>query len=412
MKQLSKAARSWCLYDVANSVYATSVMTFIFPIYMKKAMIGNQELPFGLSPDALLPYLTSLSLFIVLILSPILGARADFKAARKKYLIITTLVGASATVLLGLYSPGSWLAAAITFLFANCSFVLGTLFYNALLKEVANDNELSRVSGLGWAIGYAGGFIAMAIHLLIIQKPELLGVNKGTATQIALVTSGIWWQLMALPLFINVKEKPALQTEEMGLKESFKIIPKILKTPGVGLFIAAFFFFNDAIQTTISQAANLADGLLGMPLEKVLAVAVAIQAVAIVGSYAFVHLERKWGTHMVLKGALINWCLILVWALSMTTQWQFWVLGLWVGLVMGVSQSAARTLFATMTPADQSAEYFSVYSLADRGGSMMGPMLFGIAASFNLRFGIVPVLLSMLIGTVLIWRLKLSTAKG
>jgi UMF1 family MFS transporter len=402
MSGLSKAAKAWCTYDIANSVYATSVMTFIFPIFFKAALVGDAR-PWGMDPAAVLPLLTSVSLLLVFIGAPLLGSLADQKAWRKSLLAFFTVVGSLCTASLGLIPNGHWEWASLAFVLANASFVMATLFYNALLKVVATEEQLPKISGLGWGIGYAGGFLALAMHLILIQGHEMFGLDKGTATRIAIFSSGIWWALFAIPLLLWVPEGEARKDQNLPWYAGFKAIPGVIMTPLVGVFLISFFFYNDAVQTTISQAANLANGLLGIGIDKVLMVGVVIQLVAIIGSYGFVMMERIWGTKRVLVGSLINWCLILIWAWFMNTMLDFWILGIWVGLVMGVSQSASRTLMAQLTPADRSAEFFSVFSLADRGGAMLGPLMFSLAVQAgDIRYGILPILASMLLGTLLL----------
>lgn len=189
-----------------------------------------------------------------------------------------------------------------------------------------------------------------------------------------------------------------------NIVESFQLIRSI---PYLGFFLMAFFLYNDAVQTTISQATNLAHELLGMEISAVLAAGMMIQFVAIFGSLLFLKLEQRFSTRGAVSIALVNWILILIWALIMQTPSEFYVLCAWVGLVLGITQSGSRTLFAQQIPENHSAQLFAFYTLADKASSVVGPILFAASTLiFPIRYAVVPMLLMLILGTYFLQKVK------
>jgi UMF1 family MFS transporter len=395
---------AWCLYDFANSAYAVSVLTFIFPFFFKDVLVGKGKsiLIWGSewSGAAVYPIMISLSLGVVFLLVPILAKIADEKAIRKNTLAYFWVLGFVSTMLMFFLKEGNWLLGMILFLLANIGFAGGNVFYNALIKEISTDETLGKVSGQGWALGYLGGFLALIIELILILNHEAFGLDKVFATRLSFLITGIWWFIFGIPLFYKVEESHATKEKsELSLLEVVITLKKALTYPALGLFLLAFFMYNDAVQTTISQAGNLAGEMLGMPLTDVMTAGIAIQFLAIFGSLLFLWIEKKWGTLFSLKLALVNWIFIMVWAMLMTTSTEFYVLCMWVGLVMGVTQSGSRTLFGKFVPKDQSARFYALYTVTDRASAMIGPVLFGLAVNYlSIRWGIFPLLVMVIIG--------------
>jgi UMF1 family MFS transporter len=233
-----------------------------------------------------------------------------------------------------------------------------------------------------------------------------------------MASTGLWWILFAIPLMLNVKEKSTkiqMNTDDehqvkspiKGLIHAFVTIRSV---PYLGVFLMAFFMYNDAVQTTISQATNLANELLGMGMTEVLTAGMMIQFVAIFGSLLFLFLEKKIGTKKAVFIALINWCFILVWASIMQNKTEFYILCAWVGLVLGVTQSGSRTLFAQQIPQEHSAQLFSFYTVADRASAVVGPVLFAIGTMIlPIRYSILPMLIMLIIGTIWLKKIPMKT---
>ncbi len=410
----NKAQWGWSFYDFANSAFATSVLTFIFPFFFKDVMVGKDTvvslLGFEWQGKSLYPLIVSLSLLIVLISSPIMGRLADKLQYRKKFLLTYCWVGSACTSALFFLDEGQWQWAALLFGVANIGFAGGNVFYNALLKEVSTEENLAKWSGRGWALGYAGGFTALIIQLVFIMYPGLAGITKLEATRWSLLTTGLWWALWSLPLAIWVKEEGKGDSESLSVSDLKTVFREVTGNRYLLLFLASFFLFNDAVETTISQAANLAEELLSMELQEVLIAGVAIQFVAIFGSLLFLRVEKKWGTRKALLAALANWCLIMIWAMVMQSKSEFYALCIWVGLVMGVTQSASRTLFGNSIPREKSSTFFAFYTLSQKASAMLGPFLFALAAKFfPIRMAVLPLVVMLLFGTYLLVKLPKNT---
>ncbi len=417
----NKSMWSWCFYDFANSAFITSVATFIYPIYFKTVLVpekGIELMGLSIEGKTLFPLLIAISLSFVFILSPWLGAKADLSSNRKSYLSFFCLLGGISTMSLVLTTKGDLLFGSLLFMGGMIGFSFGNVFYNSLIKEVASNEDIAKVSGRGWAVGYAGGFLALVIHMVIIQMHDKFGIDKEVATRIAMASTGLWWILFAIPLMLNVKEKSSkiqMNTDvehqvKSPIKGMIHAFVTIRSVPYLGVFLMAFFMYNDAVQTTISQATNLANELLGMGMTEVLTAGMMIQFVAIFGSLLFLFLEKKIGTKKAVFIALINWCFILVWASIMQNKTEFYILCAWVGLVLGVTQSGSRTLFAQQIPQEHSAQLFSFYTVADRASAVVGPVLFAIGTMIlPIRYSILPMLIMLIIGTIWLKKIPMKT---
>jgi UMF1 family MFS transporter len=371
-------------------------------------LFGNQW-----EGKSLYPLILSLSLLIVLISSPLMGRLADKYKIKKPLLLAYCWVGSACTAALFFLEPGQWVLATILFCVANIGFAGGNVYYNALLKDVSTDDTLAKVSAKGWAFGYLGGFTLLVAQLVIIMKPELLNLSKVDATRWSLLTTGLWWAFWSMPLAFWVKEakeKVEATVAKIDLKE---IVLELRNNKTLLIFLGAFFLFNDAVETTISQAANMANELLGMELQEVLTAGVMIQFVAIFGSLLFLQIEKRWGTRLALKSALICWSLIMIWAMLMQSKTEFYIISACVGLVMGVTQSASRTLFGMHVPKDKSTTYFSFFTLTQKSSAMIGPFIFALTAHFfPIRYAILPLIIMLVGGTYLLNKIpKTSTEK-
>lgn len=363
------------------------------------------------------PLLIASALLLVFIISPWLGSIADKSNRRKLFLMGFCGLGSFSTMGLFFTQKGDFYLGCLLFVGGMIGFSLGNVFYNSLMKDLVGDQEVPKLSARGWALGYAGGFLALILHILLIELHQKLGIDKGLATRIALGSTGLWWLIFAIPLMLNVKEssrhKITSSENESEVKsgsplsnivESFQLIRSI---PYLGFFLMAFFLYNDAVQTTISQATNLAHELLGMEISAVLAAGMMIQFVAIFGSLLFLKLEQRFSTRGAVSIALVNWILILIWALIMQTPSEFYVLCAWVGLVLGITQSGSRTLFAQQIPENHSAQLFAFYTLADKASSVVGPILFAASTLiFPIRYAVVPMLLMLILGTYFLQKVK------
>jgi UMF1 family MFS transporter len=251
-----RVVNAWCMYDWANSAFATTILAAVLPIYYSQ--VAGATLPSEARATAYWSIGLSVSLFIVAIISPILGTVSDVMRGKKGFLSVFAGVGIVGTALLVLVNTGDWLLASILFVFARIGFTAANVFYDAMLPHVAHEDDQDRVSTRGYALGYLGGGILLAINVAMIQfLPGTWG------PRLSFVSVGIWWAVFTIPLLVRVPE-PATATAKLGPGEnvvgvSFRRLWNTLKDirqyRELFKYLVAFLIYNDGIGTIIGVAA-------------------------------------------------------------------------------------------------------------------------------------------------------------
>jgi MFS transporter, UMF1 family len=395
MKTPSKklAWTGWCFYDWANSAFATVVLAAVLPVYFVTLVpAGGVELSFPgiqitLKAASLWGYTVSLSVFLVAIMAPYLGAVADSRNARRPMLIFFCLTGVLGTSLLALVGPGEWLLAAFFFTLANVGFAGGNIFYNAFLPALAAKDEIDKLSARGFAWGYAGGGLVLLLVFVMIQSPGFFGLaDKAAATRVGFLLTGAWWLVFALPTFVFVKESAfsrKASTIHKGLRGYFRTFLEIRPYKDLWRFLLAFLLFNDGIQTIIVVSAIFGREELGMTQAGILGCFLMIQFVAVPGALLFARIAARWNTKISIMICLVLFSLLTVYACFMTHDWEFWILGLVVALILGGSQAMSRSLFGSMIPKEKSAEFFGFYAISSKFASIFGPLIFATIAAIT-----------------------------
>jgi UMF1 family MFS transporter len=326
-----------------------------------------------------------------------------------------------------LLSVGMWKLGMLLFISSNICFVAGNVVYNGLIVEVAPDEEeVAFVSGFGWGLGYMASFLILAFNLVLIKLDY---PTKEMAVRLSLLSVGVWWALFAIPTMLWVKEKakakplPAGETLlTVGFSQLKKTARSLRLFPQLLLFIGAYFLYNDGVQTVIGTGATFADELFGMEYDELIPVFLMIQLVAFVGSFIFIKIEKKVGTKPALLASLLVWLVLIGWGMVMTEFGEFQVMAFFGGLVLGVSQSASRTIYAWMIPKAQAAEFFSFYAIVGKVATIIGPTLFGIGLMFKSRLldvpiinpvagAVLPLFLMVLIGFLMLWRVDVDAGR-
>jgi UMF1 family MFS transporter len=385
---LEAARRAWCLYDWANSAFATVVLAALLPVYFAALVpdTGAQLSFFGLQrtlpASALWGYAVAASLAIVALAAPFLGAVADRQGLRRPLLILFTLLGATATSLLVCAGPGRYLVAIALFILANAGFAAGNIFYNAFLPALASGAELDRLSSRGYALGYLGGGLMLLLAFVLIQWHDLFGLaGKGEATRLAFLLTGLWWGGFALPAFRHLRDdllpadlRPPLRT----LGDYLRTLAALRRHRDLLRFLLAYLFFNDGIQTIIAVSAIFGSEELGLSTTTILGVFLMIQFVAWPGALLYGRIATRFGAKRAIAGGLVLFILITLFAYAMRTALEFWLLGLAVALVLGGCQALSRSLYASLTPPAQSAEFFAFFAISGKFASILGPFLFAL----------------------------------
>ena len=378
----SRAKSAWCLYDWANSAFATVVLAAVLPVYFaaispaEGILLGTRLVP----ATAVWGYTVATSMLLVALVAPALGNLADRHAARKSCLAICATVGAGATALLGLAGDGDWLLAAALFLVANIGFAAGNIFYNAFLTDLASGAEADRLSSRAYAWGYLGGGLALALVFLLSEGHALLGLGKGEATRLGFLLTGAWWLLFALPAFRWLREGPARPDGRRLQRPAdyLRLARELAGYPDLLRFLLAFLLYNDGIQTIIAIAAIFASAELGLPTGTILGCYLMIQFLAMPATMLCARLALRFGSKTTVLGTLAVFALITVYAAAMRSAVEFWLLGLLVALVLGGSQALSRSLYSALVPAGRSAEFFSFFAISSKFASILGPLQFAL----------------------------------
>lgn len=391
----NRAQRAWCLYDWANSAFATTILAAVLPVYFVALVPaeGATVALFGwtrqLPASALWGYTVSLAAGLAALAAPWLGILADRRRWHRKLLILFGSTGAVATALLACAGAGDYLLAAMLFIIAEFSFATGNVFYDAFLPTLADGEEqLDRLSSRGYAFGYLGGGIALLLAFLLIQGHAWFGLaDRMTATRAAFLLTGLWWGLFALPAFFQLREElftnRASIAPPLRLADVARLFGELRRYPELLLFLAAFLLYNDGIQTVITVSAIFGREELGLSTTTIMGVFLMIQFLAFPGALVYGRAAARWGAKPALLSGLLIFVVIIVYAYTMHQAWEFWTLGAAVALVFGGCQAISRSLYASFVPPGKNAEFFAFYTVSGKFASIFGPLLFAVSVDVS-----------------------------
>ncbi|WP_311772737.1 MFS transporter [Cohnella xylanilytica] len=378
-----KAVRSWILYDWANSAFATTVMAAVMPtFYGSVAAVGLAE---GRA-SAYWGFTQTTAAIVVALLSPLLGAIADHTGGKKKFLAFFTWLGALASCGMFAIGEGDWLLASVLVVIGMVGFGAGNTFYDALLNDVASPSRRERVSARGFAAGYLGGGVLLAVNLALILAPGTFGIpDKTMATRISFFSVGLWWLLFSLPLFRNVKEpkphaakaEPAARLFMTGVRRLRDTLAGIKRYPELFKFMVAYWFFFDGINTIIVMATSYGTDI-GLEQQHLIAALLLTQIVGFPATWLFGKLADRLGGFKMLYAALTVYLVIVVLGYFMTNAAHFYALAILVGLVQGGAQSTSRAIYSKLIPPDRTAEFNGFLSFSSRFFSLAGPLAFAV----------------------------------
>lgn len=419
----------WAMYDWANSAFSTTIGTvFLAPFVASLARdaaeaAGTSTVSFlgiPVAPDSFMPYCISFSVGMQVLFLPILGAIADYSHLRKQMMQIFASIGAVATILMFLVTGGLWWLGGVLFIVANLAFGAAMVFYNSYLPDIASEEERDRVSSYGWAMGYMGGGILLALNLAFFTFSEDLGVPGDLAIRINLASAGVWWLGFSMLTWNRLRPRHAARQlpagenyVSIGFKQLGKTFREVKHFPETLKFLLAYFLYNDGIQTVIAvastfAAAPLIQGGLELGQQTLISVILMIQFMAFFGALFWGKLAGWVGAKNSVIISLVIWAGVVIYAYGglkgESATAQFFVLGAFIALVMGGSQAISRSLFAQMVPNGKEAEFFSFYEVSERGTSWIGPLVFGLANQMfgNLRVAILSLIFFFIMGLILL----------
>ena len=416
--------RAWYFYDWANSAYVTTTATVLFVPYLSAVakaaacpgLAGGEVCRTDLSvlgvpvaPGSLALYVVTFSTILSAVLLPVVGAIAD-RTARKKHLMAGfAWVGSLAAASMFFVTGTNWqLGAGLQFV-ANICLGASLVVYDAILVAIAGPDERDRVSSRGWALGYLGGGLLLALNLVLVTSADALGLDRGQAVRISLLSAGIWWGAFTLVPFLGLRNRPPVQLAAVQrgtlLSESFGQLWQTLRHlrgfPHTLLFLVAYLFFNDGIQTVIGSSSLYGQDELGFDESQLIITILLVQFVAFGGALLFGRLAGRHGAKRTVLWGLVMWTVVVTvgFVLPAGRLGLFLALAVGIGIVLGGTQALSRSLYSQLVPRGREAEYFSLYQAAERGTSWFGTFLFGLV--FQLTDSYRPAILSLIVFFVL-----------
>jgi UMF1 family MFS transporter len=412
------------MYDWAVSAVQTTIMVAVFPVYFGNVAKG--ALPESRATQAIATANTIIAV-VLAILSPVLGAVSDYVAAKKRMLGASMLVGAAAVAGMFFVHIGDYRLALTLFVISLIGATASTVFYDALLPHIASEDEIDRVSSAGYAVGYVGGGVLLALNLAWILKPEWFGLPSGPnldesaatlPTRLALLSVAVWWVVFSIPLFRRVPEPPrTIERDELNqgnvlitpfvrVAETFRALRGYKQA---FLMLLAFMIYNDGIQTIQKMAATYGKEL-GIADNILIASILIVQFVGFPFAFLFGAIASRIGAKRTIFIGLMVYAGISVLGFYMKTAAHFMLLAALVATVQGGTQALSRSLFASLIPTHKSGEFFGFYSVLEKFASIFGPLLFWItiATTGNSRNAILSVILFFAIGAIVLSRVKVA----
>jgi UMF1 family MFS transporter len=415
LKQFTKQERSWMMYDWANSVYATIMISAIFPIYFTSVAGGE-----GTEGDFWWGIGTSVGMMLIAILAPIIGAFADFNGMKKKLLTAFLVVGL-AFVAFGIFVD-DWRLLLLAYVFSRIGFAGSNLLYDSLLTDVTTSERMNRVSSWGYAAGYIGGStIPFILAIVLVTFGSSFGVDSVLAVKLSLVITILWWSLFSIPLLKNVQQKFGVDRPKKGVaKTAFRAVWKtfreICQNKSLLFFMISYFFYIDGVGTVITMATAYG-GTLGLGQTGMIGALFVTQIVAVPFSILFSWLSDKFGSVRLITVGIFVYificCLGFVMGFGVEEEFMtiaqaqiiFWVLSFFVGMVQGGIQGVSRGYFGQLTPPDKSGEYFGFFDVFGKFAAVLGPLLYALIKGTTGRssYAILSIILLFVIALVAIF---------
>jgi MFS transporter, UMF1 family len=410
--------RAWAMYDWANSAVITTINAAVFPVFFATfAMAGHPD-------ELVLPrqgLMVTISLIVTAVIAPILGTISDLRASKKRFLGVFMGVGIAAVALMFFIRQGDWLLAFVLYAVANIGVRSSFVFYDALLPHVAREEEVDRVSTAGYALGYVGGGLLLALNLAWIMRPDLFGLPHGEGltpaeaslpTRLALLSVAVWWLLFALPLFRRVAEPPRVVDPEEArvgvVRASFgrlwETLRDLRRYRHAFLMLLAVLVYADGIGTMQTMAVTYGTQL-GFDVNVLIAAILLTQFVGIPAAFAFGWMAGFIGTKRAIFIGIGTYVVISILGYHMTTERHFLMLAMLVGLVQGGTQALSRSLFSSLIPRFKSGEFFGFFGVVERFAGSIGPLVMGYVALVTgvIRYGILSIIVLFVAGGIILW---------
>jgi UMF1 family MFS transporter len=423
------------LYDWANSGYVTVVGTVLFAPYLTSVAeqaacgrVGTTEDPchtnlqilgLGVSPGSLAFYVVTVATLFSALFLPVVGAIAD-RLTRKKLLMCGfAWTGALAASCMVFVADGRWALGALLLFIGNLCLGSSLVVYDSILIDITPPDDRDDVSSRAWAFGYLGGFILLTLNLAVVTAHDALGLSQSTAVRLSLLSAGLWWGAFSFIPFVKLRNRPPVAVVPVRsgnlVRQSFGQLAATIKHmrtyPVTLMFLVAYLFYNDGIQTVISVSSTYGEKQLGFETQVLIATILLVQFVAFFGALGFGRFARRYGSQRTIMGGLVIWMVIVICGFLLPERQivPFLAMGTAIGVVLGGTQALSRSAFSQLIPKGREAEYFSLYQAGERGTSWLGTLVFGLVHQItgSYRPAIVALGLFFVIGLVLLSRVDM-----
>jgi MFS transporter, UMF1 family len=420
-----RIVRGWVMYDWANSVYQLTIASAIFPIYYNTVTRTGNDFTvsfFGKSVinTVLYSWAIAVAYLLVAIMSPLFSSMADYTGRRKGFMRAFTLIGATACGALFFFDKNHIELGVIAFALGTIGYGGSIVFYNSFLPVIAEPEDQDRISARGYSMGYLGGVVLLLFNLLMIMKPDLFGIaaDSSLPARISFVTVFLWWIGFSQITFSRLPKytfRQRLTRESVwtnGYKELRTVFNQIRKSYRLSLYLTGFFFLMMGVLTTMFMAATYGEKLIGLKEDVLTPTILAIQLVGMLGAWMFARTSEKIGNLPALMITIGIWTLTCVGAYFVTDAIQFLTVAFFIGIVMGGSQSLARSTYSKMLPADTTdhTSFFSFYDVMEKLATVAGTFSFGLieAITGSMRFSVLAItvffVISLFFMLLLYWR--------
>jgi UMF1 family MFS transporter len=405
-RYLTKQVVAWAAYDWANSAFATTVMVVFFPVFFKQYWAADMS---ATDSTALLGLTNGIASFVLAVLAPWLGMLGDRGGARLKFLLSFTALGVAATAGLYFVAQGEALIAAVMFGLASMGFWGGIIFYDSLLIDVAPRDRLDSVSSLGYAIGYLGGGVLLAVNVWMTLDPQRFGLTDVTqAVRVSFLMVAVWWSLFAIPIFLVVREHSGEPQSGATLRDSFvalaNMVREVRRYRAVVLFLLAYWMYIDGVNTIQKMAVDY--GLaIGLETSSLVQAILMVQFIGFPAALLFGWIGQRISPVVGLFVCIGVYVLVTIYATVLNTATEFFIMAAATGCVQGGIQALSRSYYGRLIPHDRAGTFYGFYNMMSKFAAVLGPLLMSLTAllTASSRFAILSIVVLFIAGGVLLW---------
>jgi UMF1 family MFS transporter len=421
-----KEILGWMTYDWANSAFFTTIVGVLVGPYLlnlAQNAVGEDGVIldlglFNVTPKGLPAFCTAISVLSLVIFLPVLGAIADYTHLKKLLMAVFCYTGVVAASLL-FFVTESYVACSILFIISTMTFAAANVFYNAFLIDITTEDLRDKVSSYGYGLGYLSGFLMLVLNLIFISNSESLGFTTAEAVRICFLAAALWWGAFAAITFYLLKTRGEVKNVPedhnivtVGFAELWQTLKQLGRLRHTLMFLIAYLFYNDGIQTVILQSSVFISYELftSKGLETDNAFLIVIFAIAQISAFAgaliFERVARFIGAKRTIMVSLFIWCAIVIYGYALfETKTQAYIMGAVIGMVLGSAQALSRSLYSQMIPAGRESAFFGLYEISEKGTSWMGQLMFTIivGATGSFRHAILGLIVFFIFGSVLLF---------